>query len=642
MTNLSNEYSDERPSADSPIPGDEAIRQSEERYRALVKATGQIVWSWSPDGAKTDFTQTQQWWEEITGQTLADQRRSGTAWLDVVHPDDREAAGAAWDISLSTGNLYDVTYRVRSREGGWRHVHARGVPIPGTDGTPREWVGTLNDVTDRRRAEDDNTRLLREVEAERNRLADVFRHAPSFMGVLMGPEHRFVLTNDGYLDLLGGRNVIGLTVREAHPEMGGQGYFDILDQVFWSGEPYVGENERVVLDRGGTLEERALDFVYQPLRDATGAVSGIIVQGIDFTERRRAEDDLRDIRSRMEAALAAGAIGTWTWDVPNDRYYGDASLARIFSVSPEAVAGGPLAGLIVSIHPDDKVRVEDLVRRALDAGGRYEAEYRVSDGAGGWRWVNARGQVELDGAGKAVRFPGVVIEVTDQKRAEEALARVTAEAERRTRLYEAVLSTTPDLAYVWGLDHRFAFANDGLLRMWGKTWDEAVGKNCLELGYEPWHAEMHDREIDEVIATKKPVRGEVPFAGTFGRRMYDYILMPVLGADGEVEAVAGVTRDVTERKRHEESLRQSEELLRLATDAAELGVWVWDVAEDRVTWENDRPYEIFGLDPSSGPVNAARFRDEFVHPDDAEAFGSAVERAVRTGDRFYFQGRLRR
>jgi PAS domain S-box-containing protein len=91
-----------------------------------------------------------------------------------------------------------------------------------------------------------------------------------------------------------------------------------------------------------------------------------------------------------------------------------------------------------------------------------------------------------------------------------------------------------------------------------------------------------------------------------------------------------------------QSLHHSEELLRLATDAAELGVWVWDVAEDRATWENDRPYEIFGLDCSAGPVNATRFRDEFVHPDDAGAFGYAVEQAVRTGDRFYFQGRLRR
>lgn len=136
------------------------------------------------------------------------------------------------------------------------------------------------------------------------------------------------------------------------------------------------------------------------------------------------------------------------------------------------------------------------------------------------------------------------------QRAEEALEL----SHRRTRLYEAVLSSTPDLVYIFDLDHRFVYANKALLAMWGKTWDEAIGRNCLELGYEPWHAEMHDREIEQAIATKQAVRGEVPFTGTNGRRFYDYIFVPVIGADGNVEAVAGTTRDITERKEAEQQL----------------------------------------------------------------------------------------
>jgi PAS domain S-box-containing protein len=124
--------------------------------------------------------------------------------------------------------------------------------------------------------------------------------------------------------------------------------------------------------------------------------------------------------------------------------------------------------------------------------------------------------------------------------------------------YEAILSNTPDLAYVFDLNHRFTYVNEGLLKMWGKTREEAIGKTCLELGYEPWHAALHDREIDQIIATKKLIRGEVPFTGTFGRRDYDYVLVPVIGADGEVAAVAGTTRDITERKQMEAALRESD------------------------------------------------------------------------------------
>ena len=73
-----------------------------------------------------------------------------------------------------------------------------------------------------------------------------------------------------------------------------------------------------------------------------------------------------------------------------------------------------------------------------------------------------------------------------------------------------------------------------MLQMWGKTWEEAICQNCFELGYPDWHAAMHDREIEQVIATKQPMRSEVPFAGTFGRRVYDYILVPVMGGGGEL------------------------------------------------------------------------------------------------------------
>ena len=98
------------------------------------------------------------------------------------------------------------------------------------------------------------------------------------------------------------------------------------------------------------------------------------------------------------------------------------------------------------------------------------------------------------------------------------IAALRREGEQARRLYDTILSNTPDLAYVFDRNHRFIYANKALLGMWGRTWEESIGKNCLELGYPAWHAAMHEREIDQVIATKKPIRGEVPFAGTNGRR----------------------------------------------------------------------------------------------------------------------------
>ncbi|HYJ39852.1 MAG TPA: ATP-binding protein [Steroidobacteraceae bacterium] len=217
------------------------------------------------------------------------------------------------------------------------------------------------------------------------------------------------------------------------------------------------------------------------------------------------------------------------------------------------------------IHPDDRELARDAIRDAIGRKGMLELECRVFLADGSVGWTHTRAVPMLDASGEITEWIGMVTNVTARKSAEHALA-------NQRRMYEAILTNTPDLAYVWNREHRFIYANEGLLHMWGRTWEEAIGKNCLELGYEPWHAAMHDNEIEQVIATKQPVRGEVPFNGAFGRRFYDYLLVPVIGASGEVEAVAGTTRDVTERKQLERSLidadRRKDEFL--ATLAHEL------------------------------------------------------------------------
>lgn len=142
-----------------------------------------------------------------------------------------------------------------------------------------------------------------------------------------------------------------------------------------------------------------------------------------------------------------------------------------------------------------------------------------------------------------------------------ALKRSQEESDLQQRMYEAVTSSTLDLIYVFDLNYRFTYANKALLEMWGTQ--DYVGKSLLELGYEPWHAEMHEREIDQVVATKKPIRGEVPFNhATLGRRTYDYIFVPVFNAKKEVVAVAGTTRDITELRK---LTQQKDEFLGIAS-----------------------------------------------------------------------------
>jgi PAS domain S-box-containing protein len=209
---------------------------------------------------------------------------------------------------------------------------------------------------------------------------------------------------------------------------------------------------------------------------------------------------------------------------------------------------------------------------------RGETPYFLADGTTRHALLTIAPVASDDGS--LLCLSATATDVTERRLAQEALRASEqavrdskAESDRQRRVYEAILTNTPDLAYVFDLNHRFVYANEGLLAMWGRTWDDAIGKTCLELGYEPWHAAMHDREIDQVVATRQPVRGEVPFTGTFGRRVYDYIFVPVIGVNGKVEAIAGTTRDVTERKETEaerETLLASERAARADAERASL------------------------------------------------------------------------
>ena len=238
---------------------------------------------------------------------------------------------------------------------------------------------------------------------------------------------------------------------------------------------------------------------------------------------------------------------------------------------------------------------------------------------------------------------GVVLtflDITEQKRAEGEIARLASFSERQRRVYETVLTNTPDFVYVFSLDHRVLYANDSLIEMWGRGQDGAIGKTFLEIGYEPWHAEMHNREIDQVRATRKPVRGEVPFNGTNGRRQYDYIFVPVIGTDGEVEAVAGTTRDVTERKETERQLRDGQEQLDFALAAADLGQWSLNLT-DHTASRTLRHDQIFGYDALLPEWTYEMFLDHVV-PADRAAVDAEFQKAVATGSAWAVECRIRR
>jgi PAS domain S-box-containing protein len=236
---------------------------------------------------------------------LGDDHVLGTVQHEISHhsrPDGSPYPREACPIyaAFRDGKSRRVTDEVFWRADGTSFpVEYTSTPIL-EDGRVVGAVVMFRDVSYRREAEERDRQLLREQiaraesERQRQRLDDLFQQAPAAIAVVVGPDHVFETANPRYLDLLGSRDVLGKPVARAFPELVGQGLFELLDEVYRTGQPYVGTEvpARVQRDADTPPGQAWFNFVYQPLRDRADQVYGIMIHAVEVTEMVRARTEV--------------------------------------------------------------------------------------------------------------------------------------------------------------------------------------------------------------------------------------------------------------------------------------------------------------------------------------------------------------
>jgi PAS domain S-box-containing protein len=284
----------------------------------------------------------------------------------------------------------------------------------------------------------DNARLfaaLRRAEEDargaRERVEAIFDQAPALITMMEGPEHRFAYVNRLYDQLLGERALLGKTVREAIPEITGEGYFEAIDRVYETGEPFTAAAMPATIARDGRPEQRYFDVVYRPYRDAQGKVLGVIGFGADVTGQVVAHRAQQQARAEAEVSaqhyrFLADAIPQLVWTTgPDGRpdYYN----RRWFEYtgapsSPEGADPWPEL-----IHPEDRDRASAQWLESLRNGAPYDVQYRIRRRDGAYRWFLVRALALRDAHHNIVKWFGTCTDIDDQKRAEE-LQRLLADA----------------------------------------------------------------------------------------------------------------------------------------------------------------------------------------------------------------------
>lgn len=226
----------------------------------------------------------------------------------------------------------------------------------------------------------------------------------------------------------------------------------------------------------------------------------------------------------------------------------------------------------------------------------------------------------------------------ERARAEAISRQSRSELERQLRKFDAIVAAIPDFIYTFDLAGRFTYVSPALLNLWQKTLDQALGKSFFELDYPTDLATRLQQQIQQVIRTRQPLKDETPYTSQIGTRAYEYIFVPLVDRKGAVEAVAGVTRDITDRKRAEEALRSSEQQFRNLADNASMMVWVTDTTGS-CTFLSRSWYEFSGQTEAAGLgfgwLNV-------VHPADRESSKAIFLSANEHQEAFQLEYRLRR
>src|SRR5579864_8931305 len=611
-------------------------------------------WQYLADAQKLSHSGTFGWkvssgeliWSDETYRILGFTRETNPTLdlvFDRIHPDDRDGLKEIRDRAAQSGMDLNVEHRLLTPEGVIKYLHV--VAHAGKDSSgDLEYMGVVTDITERKRAEEERQALALDLQESKARLEEAQRiaHMGHYYWDLVA--NRVTWSDELY-------RIYGLTPQESPIDMAlvrEMIHPDDREHVFRAAEEAVRSGvhteaeHRVVRPDG---EVRTVQGLGTVKRDASGRAYEMFGTVQDITERKRAEEerqalsrDLQESKTWLEEAQRIAHVGSWVWDLEKNHVTYSDEYYRIFGLTPTK---GPIdiATVREMIHPEDREYVFRIAEEAIRAGERADCEHRIVRPDGEIRIVHSLGDLKKDASGRPYQMFGVSQDVTDRRRAEEALRRSQFYLSEGERLAHMGSWAAKDLGIRW-TDDLGIYWSDEVYKIFGL--DPRNGPPNLERYLAAVHPDdrasmeetirvMHEqrRGCDVTTRIVRP-DGEVRYVRCVG--------VPV-SEDGVFKAFHGTTIDVTEQELLTQELRREQAYLAEAQRLTHTGSWAANFVTGQNVHLSDETVRMHGFDPSEKAIPVERFFNT-VHTEDQQAVRVALENATRTGTDYDIEYRI--
>ncbi|MEG5174706.1 PAS domain S-box protein [Microcoleus sp. B3-D7] len=652
---------------------EQALRESEERLQLALTAAQIFVWDMD---LQTNEVVCSGNALEVWGL----HEGTGEDFFALIHPDDRQRVIQATQRASAGEQSYMQEYRVICPDGVVRWINSQGQVYLDETGRGVRMIGVSVDITERKQMEAERDRLLKreqtarlEAESERKRLYDILMQFPAMIGIVKGSDLVYEFANPSYLQVAGRTSdIIGKSMRDVFPELEGQIYFEALDRVYRTGEPFIGNESPAYWDRNsdGVLQDGFFNYIFAPWRDAEGTIQGVLIYNIDVTAevqaRRQIESLLAELQEKErqqqflielnDAIRVIQDSKEIMWRVVSSAgehlnvtrcTYGEIDSTQEYVIVDRDYCNGVISvvgrhhmdsfgpELIAELKQGKTIVVDDVARDPRTAGsaaatfdaiqtqsllcvplvkeGRFVALLVLHH-------VSVRQWTEED----------VVLMERIAEKTWLAVERSRAEAELRESEAHLQLALKVGRMGTWDWD----IQTNALLWSEGHFTILGLKPNECEPGYKVWASRVHpddlaqaEAKFQQAIAEKEEYHheyrlcwsdGSVHWVEARGNFTYD--------VQGNPKHSIGVVIDITQRKQAEEALRQALQKLNFHVENSPMAVVEWDRDFRLIRWSAGAE-RILGW---KAEEMLGRYLTEipFVFEEDLEAVAQVCQRLV--------------